>query len=131
MKFLIYIRISKEGTIRRKKDKLFPVLAVYSYEGFQQDKRNRGSGFKRHMDRMGQSILRNISKPILAFSFLTPMSCYSQQIPFRYSKRRSNYNSKTRHHNRINTFSELHGRYISDGRVLGFRTYILSYSEDY
>ena len=59
------------------------------------------------------------------------MSCYSQQISFRYWKGNSNSNSKFRHYNRINTFSEFHGGYISDGKFLGFRTYIFSYSEDY
>ena len=59
------------------------------------------------------------------------MSCYSQQISFRYWKRHGNRNTKSRHHNRINKFSEFHGGYISEGRVLSFRIYFLSYSEDY
>ena len=59
------------------------------------------------------------------------MYCYSLQISFRYWKRNSKDNSKFRHHRRINTFSDIHGGYISDGIVLGFRTYISPYSEDY
>jgi len=58
------------------------------------------------------------------------MSSYSLQISFRYWKRHSKGNSKIRHHRRINTFSDFHGGYISDGRVLGFRNYISPYSEE-
>jgi len=59
------------------------------------------------------------------------VSYYSQQTSFRYSKRHSNDNSTSRHQNKINTFSEFHGGYFSDGRLVGFRNRILSYSEDY
>jgi hypothetical protein len=40
----------------------FLLLAVYNYVGLQRDKKNGRSGFKQHIERMGQSILRNISK---------------------------------------------------------------------
>jgi hypothetical protein len=40
-------------------------------------------------------------------------------------KRHSNCNSKILHYNRINTFSEIHGGYISDGGIVGCRTYLL------
>jgi len=79
---------------------------------------------------MSFSILRILQKKIV-FLFHTPVSCYSQQISFGYWKRHGDRNTKIRHHNRINTFLEFHEGYISDGRVLKFRTYILSYSEDY
>jgi hypothetical protein len=47
----------------KKKEAMFVfVLAVYNYEGFNRDKKNRGSRFKRHMERMGQSMLSNFSK---------------------------------------------------------------------
>jgi hypothetical protein len=58
------------------------------------------------------------------------VSSYSQTISFKYWKGQNNDDSKSRHQNKISAYSEFHGGYISDGRVLGFRTYILSYSED-
>ena len=53
-----------------------------------------------------------------------------KKCPSNIGKGRYNDTSKSRHHNKINTLSEFHVGYISDGRVLWFPAYILSYSED-
>jgi hypothetical protein len=62
MRVSMYIRIFiKMGAYEGKSSNVFLVLAVYNYEGFQRDKKNRKGGFKRHMERKGFSILRSIS----------------------------------------------------------------------
>jgi len=53
-----------------------------------------------------------------------------KQSPSNIGKGRYNDNCNSRHHNKSNMFSEFHVGYISDGRVLWFPAYILSYSED-
>jgi len=63
MRFLIYIRIViNNWAYEGKRNNIFLVLTVYNYVGFQRDKKNRRGGFKRHIERKGFSILRNISK---------------------------------------------------------------------
>jgi len=51
-----------KGAYEGKRSNIFLVLAVYNYVGLKGDQKNRGRGFKRHMERMGASILKRSSK---------------------------------------------------------------------